>query len=258
MFKKIFCFALCAIMLCGCFLIGASADSPVHRRIYTVTFPEFGNLNIADTDGHFFSIPADNVSFSYSYFDISESDVRNESYSPSVMSDTIVYFDWYVDPGMDDAFTISVGDSTFFSMYTTYDFYDPETGSASYQMTTVDDIEASNINLTLMFVELDSEVLRLIDDLSRFIGTPTITEAPYEEQGTLGAIKLMFTNFGIAIGGLAEGIKESTTNLLWKDPSATNRQLSDVAIFIFTIAGLAIGMTVFFLVFRLIRFGRQR
>lgn len=79
-----------------------------------------------------------------------------------------------------------------------------------------------------------------------------------EYEGTLGAIRLMFTNFGIAIGGLAEGIKESTTNLLWKDPSATNRQLSDVAIFIFTIAGLTIGMTVFYLVFRLIRFGRQR
>lgn len=71
-------------------------------------------------------------------------------------------------------------------------------------------------------------------------------------------LSLLFTGFGSAIGGLALGVKESLFNVIWVDPTATNKVLSPLVTFIFTIAGLSIAMTVFFLIFRLIRFGRQR
>lgn len=71
-------------------------------------------------------------------------------------------------------------------------------------------------------------------------------------------ITLLFQSFTTVITGLAGGIKEAASNLIYVDPDAETKVLSDVVQFIFIIAGLSIAMTVFYMVFRLIRFGRQR
>ena len=71
-------------------------------------------------------------------------------------------------------------------------------------------------------------------------------------------LSLLFESFTTVITGLAGGIKSAATNLIYEDPKAEVKVLSDVIQFIFIIAGLSIAMTVFFMVFRLIRFGRQR
>lgn len=71
-------------------------------------------------------------------------------------------------------------------------------------------------------------------------------------------LSLLFESFTTVITGLAGGIKEAASNLIYVDPAAEQKVLSDVIQFIFVIAGLSIAMTVFFMVFRLIRFGRQR
>lgn len=71
-------------------------------------------------------------------------------------------------------------------------------------------------------------------------------------------ITTMFENFSSVIVGLAGGIKDGVANLVYVDPDAEAKVLSDAVMFIFTIAGVSIAMTVFFMVFRLIRFGRQR
>lgn len=71
-------------------------------------------------------------------------------------------------------------------------------------------------------------------------------------------ITQMFSSFSTVITGLATGIKDAAANLIYVDPNSEQKVLSDVIQFIFIIAGLSIAMTVFFMVFRLIRFGRQR
>lgn len=71
-------------------------------------------------------------------------------------------------------------------------------------------------------------------------------------------LSLLFESFSTIITGLAGGIKDSVSELIYVDPTAETKVLSDAVQFIFVIAGLSIAMTVFFMVFRLIRFGRQR
>lgn len=71
-------------------------------------------------------------------------------------------------------------------------------------------------------------------------------------------ITLLFESFTTVVTGLAGGIKDAAANLIYVDPNAETKVLSDVVQFIFIIAGLSIAMTVFYMVFRLIRFGRQR
>ena len=71
-------------------------------------------------------------------------------------------------------------------------------------------------------------------------------------------LSLLFESYRTVITGLAGGIKDSVSYLIYVDPDATTKKLSDAVQFIFIVAGLSIAMTVFFMVFRLIRFGRQR
>lgn len=71
-------------------------------------------------------------------------------------------------------------------------------------------------------------------------------------------ISMLFESFTTVVTGLAGGIKDAASELIYVDPNASTKTLSDVIQFIFIIAGLSIAMTVFFMVFRLIRFGRQR
>lgn len=71
-------------------------------------------------------------------------------------------------------------------------------------------------------------------------------------------LSLLFQSFTTVVTGLAGGIKDAASELIYVDPAASTKTLSDVIQFIFIIAGLSIAMTVFFMVFRLIRFGRQR
>lgn len=70
-------------------------------------------------------------------------------------------------------------------------------------------------------------------------------------------IGYMFENFGIAVVGLANGVKGSASELIFDIDDGT-RSLSNVVQFIFIIAGISIAMTVFYMIFRLIRFNRQR
>lgn len=69
-------------------------------------------------------------------------------------------------------------------------------------------------------------------------------------------ISLLFKSFTTVVTGLAGGIKDAATELIYQNNGSG--ELSDVIQFIFIVAGLSIAMTVFFMVFRLIRFGRQR
>ena len=73
---------------------------------------------------------------------------------------------------------------------------------------------------------------------------------------TSGILGWLFDGFTSSIIGLASGIKQSATNLIYEN--GITGPLSTVIRFIFIIAGLSIAMTVFFMVFRLIRFNRQR
>ena len=69
-------------------------------------------------------------------------------------------------------------------------------------------------------------------------------------------ISLLFQSFTTVVTGLAGGLKEAASSLIYQ--SGNSGELSDLIQFIFIVAGLSIAMTVFFMVFRLIRFGRQR
>lgn len=69
-------------------------------------------------------------------------------------------------------------------------------------------------------------------------------------------IALLFSSFTTVVIGLASGIKEAATELIYQQNGSG--ALSDAIQFIFIVAGVSIAMTVFFMVFRLIRFGRQR
>ena len=71
-------------------------------------------------------------------------------------------------------------------------------------------------------------------------------------------LSLLFESFTVVTTGLAGGIKGAASQLIYEDPTADTKVLSDFIQFVFIIAGLSIALTVFFIVFRLIRFGRQR
>lgn len=69
-------------------------------------------------------------------------------------------------------------------------------------------------------------------------------------------ISQLFSSFTTVVTGLAGGLRNAATELIYQN--GQEGALSDLIQFIFIVAGVSIAMTVFFMVFRLIRFGRQR
>ena len=119
------------------------------------------------------------------------------------------------------------------------------------------DISGNMVEISSFEIYFDANAdgaKELADQLRRIGGNVILQDG----DSPLDLVGMMFGNFGVSVAGLANGIKESVTNIIYDTAADGTRVLSDVVIFIFTIAGLAIAMTVFWLIFRLIRFGRQR
>lgn len=63
----------------------------------------------------------------------------------------------------------------------------------------------------------------------------------------------LFSAFGDTISGLANGIKDAFLNIIYVDPDATTRQISDLAKFGFLMLGLSMAIGLVYGAFRLIR-----
>ena len=63
----------------------------------------------------------------------------------------------------------------------------------------------------------------------------------------------LFSAFGDTISGLANGIKEAFLNIIYVDPDAATRQISDVAKFGFLMLGLTMAIGLVYGAFQLIR-----
>ena len=66
-------------------------------------------------------------------------------------------------------------------------------------------------------------------------------------------INQIFTGFTDAIKGIASGLKNAFEQIIYVDPSATEKVLSDFAIFSFVMMGLSLAFSVVFLIVRKIR-----
>lgn len=63
----------------------------------------------------------------------------------------------------------------------------------------------------------------------------------------------IFTSFSEVIKGLSGGIKDSFSNLIYVDPTATDPQFSPIVLFIFTMAGLGLATGILYKIFGMIR-----
>lgn len=66
-------------------------------------------------------------------------------------------------------------------------------------------------------------------------------------------INQIFTGFTDAIKGIASGLKDSFEQIIYVDPSATEKVLSDFAKFSFIMMGLSLAFSIVFLIVRKIR-----
>ena len=66
-------------------------------------------------------------------------------------------------------------------------------------------------------------------------------------------INEIFSGFTNAIQGLASGIKDAFLNIIYVDPSASERVLSDFAKFGFVMIGLTLALSIVFGIVRKIR-----
>lgn len=66
-------------------------------------------------------------------------------------------------------------------------------------------------------------------------------------------INQIFTGFTDAIKGIASGLKNAFEQIIYVDPSATEKVLSDFAKFSFIMLGLSLAFSVVFLIVRKIR-----
>lgn len=66
-------------------------------------------------------------------------------------------------------------------------------------------------------------------------------------------INQIFTGFTDAIKGIASGLKNAFEQIIYVDPSATEKVLSDFAKFSFIMMGLSLAFSVVFLIVRKIR-----
>lgn len=63
----------------------------------------------------------------------------------------------------------------------------------------------------------------------------------------------LFSAFGDTISGLANGIKDAFLNIIFVDPDAATREISDIAKFGFLMLGLSMAIGLVYGAFRLIR-----
>lgn len=73
----------------------------------------------------------------------------------------------------------------------------------------------------------------------------------------LELITAIFSSFTTVIKGLAGGLKEAFTYLLYVDPTAESPVFSPLVLFIFTLAGLAIATGILYKMFGLISAHRR-
>ena len=66
-------------------------------------------------------------------------------------------------------------------------------------------------------------------------------------------INQIFTGFTDAIKGIASGLKNAFEQIIYVDPSATEKVLSDFAKFAFIMMGLSLAFSIVFLIVRKIR-----
>lgn len=66
-------------------------------------------------------------------------------------------------------------------------------------------------------------------------------------------INQIFTGFTDAIKGIASGLKNAFEQIIYVDPSATEKVLSDFAKFSFIMMGLSLAFSIVFLIVRKIR-----
>lgn len=70
-------------------------------------------------------------------------------------------------------------------------------------------------------------------------------------------ITLIFSTFTTVIKGLASGLKEAFSQLLYVDPSASDPVFSPMVLFIFTLAGLGLATGILYKMFGLIKSHRR-
>lgn len=68
-----------------------------------------------------------------------------------------------------------------------------------------------------------------------------------------GLINQIFTGFTDAIKGIAGGLKNAFEQIIYVDPSATEKVVSDLAKFGFIMMGLSLAFSIVFLIVRKIR-----
>ena len=68
-----------------------------------------------------------------------------------------------------------------------------------------------------------------------------------------GMISTIFESFTDVITGLADGIKEAFMHILYENPEATEKVISDPIQFLLIFGGLGLAMGVFWKVFGLLR-----
>lgn len=67
----------------------------------------------------------------------------------------------------------------------------------------------------------------------------------------------IFESFGIVIGGLTEGLKDSFDELIYVDPAAADLQFSPLILFLFTLAGVAVATGIVYGIFSLVKSKRR-
>lgn len=66
-------------------------------------------------------------------------------------------------------------------------------------------------------------------------------------------VSTIFDSVGGVITGIVDSIKDAATSLIWQDPTAEVRELSDVMQFGLVFLGIGIATGIAYMVFRMIR-----
>ena len=66
-------------------------------------------------------------------------------------------------------------------------------------------------------------------------------------------IGTVFDSLGGVITGIVDAIKDAASSLIWQDPTAEVKELSDVLVFGLTFLGVSIATGIAYTVFRMIR-----
>lgn len=75
--------------------------------------------------------------------------------------------------------------------------------------------------------------------------------------GMSDLIETIFSSFTTVIKGLASGLKEAFSHVLYEDPTATTPVFSPLVLFLFTLAGLGLATGILYKMFGLIQAHRR-